>query len=49
MSDSGISHGKSAYKKENGTNAYTTYPAVGVAGNSMNWRPPTTRLVQSET
>ncbi|RVW47339.1 GBF-interacting protein 1 [Vitis vinifera] len=40
--DSGTSHGKSAYKKENGTNAYTTYPAVGVAGNSMNWRPPTT-------
>ncbi|KAK3024023.1 hypothetical protein RJ639_044125 [Escallonia herrerae] len=41
FSESGAVHSKPAYKKENGTNPYTSssYPAVALAGSTTNRRP----------
>ncbi|KAL7212568.1 hypothetical protein ACSBR2_015291 [Camellia fascicularis] len=41
-SESGVLLGKSSYKKENGTNNYTSASSLAfeMAGNNTNWRPP---------
>lgn len=47
MSESGALHGKTAYKKENGTHNYSSASPVafGMTGNNLNQRPPAQRLV----
>ena len=51
ISEFGGLQGKPAYKKDNGTNNYTSPSSVaaGMAGNNMNRQPPGNRLVLLES
>ncbi|CAK9146288.1 unnamed protein product [Ilex paraguariensis] len=51
LSEPGAIHGKPAYKKENGTNFFTSSPssASGMAGNNPNRRPQAPMLVSLES